>query len=142
MYQNILIPTDGSEGSRRGAEHGLDIAKQYDATVHVVYVVDERIVGGTSALSTSELFFEQCEERGEEMMDEIVEMAKEKGLETTCSCLRGIPYERILEYAGKNDIDLIVMGIHGRGRKRRRRPHIGSVTDRVVRAADVPVLPV
>lgn len=43
MYTDILIPTDGSQGAQAAIEHGLEIAQQYEATVHVLYVVDKRV---------------------------------------------------------------------------------------------------
>lgn len=140
MYERILIPTDGSRGAKRGAKHALDIAKRYGATVHVLFVVDERVVGATPALSSNEFFIEQCEEAGNQALKEIAAEAEAMGLETVEKCVRNRPSDAILEYAEDEDIDLIVMGIHGTSE--RRRPHIGSVTDSVVRTAPVPVLPV
>ena len=140
MFENILIPTDGSEGARRGAEHGLDIARKYGATVHVLYVVDERIHGPTPALSSDELAFEQWEKEGEEAMARIVDEVDDLDLDAVTECVRGHPYEAILKYAEGNDIDLIVMGLHGRGGVKR--PHIGSTTEMVIRESEVPVLPV
>lgn len=140
LYSNVLVPTDGSEGARRGIEHALDIAEKYGATVHVFHVVDERSVSSTPALSSDELAIEKIEEAAEEMMAEIVEGTDEIGIETVCECERGVPHEEILAYAEENGIDLIVMGIHGRSRTSR--PHIGSTTDRVMRLSPIPVLPV
>jgi nucleotide-binding universal stress UspA family protein len=140
MYEDVLIPTDGSEGAKRGVEYAIDIASKYDARVHTLYVVDERIYGGTPALSSDELFLEELEKRGDEALDEVESLARERDLEVTKVCKRGIPHEVILEYADEHDIDLIVMGRHGRGEHGH--PHIGSSTDRVVRLAEVPVLPV
>ncbi|MGM0591432.1 MAG: universal stress protein [Halobacteriota archaeon] len=140
MYERILIPTDGSAGAYRGALHGLDIAQKYDADVHVLYVLDERVFGQTPALSSHELFLESLESEGDAYLDEIVDEAEELGLQTERSCVRGLPHEEIVSYAEANDVDLIVMGRHGRSAHGR--PHIGSCTDRVIRTTDVPVLPV
>lgn len=140
MYENILLPTDGSDGARRGVEHGLDIAEKYGAKVHVLFVVDERVHGDTPALSSEELALEKWEQEGEEVVAEIVEQARQLDLETANQSLRGVPHEVILEYTEDNDIDLIVMGLHGQSEVQR--PHIGSTTDRVIRGSNVPVLPV
>lgn len=64
----------------------------------------------------------------------------ERGIESTTSVLRGLPHEVILEYADDHDIDLVVMG--KRGAAGVEAPHMGSVTDRVIRAAEVPVVPI
>ncbi|SEL97113.1 universal stress protein [Haloferax larsenii] len=140
MYNHILIPIDGSDGSMRGVEYGLDIAQKYGATVHALYVVDRRTYGDTPALSSDELFFEQVEDHGEEMLGAVEEKAKELGLETVTVCKRGLPHETILDYVEEQGIDLIVMGKHGHSDFEL--PHIGSCTDRVVRSAKVPVHPI
>lgn len=44
MFDTVLISTDGSQFASRAAEHGLDIASRYDATVHALYVVDPDLV--------------------------------------------------------------------------------------------------
>jgi nucleotide-binding universal stress UspA family protein len=140
MYDNILLPTDGSKGAERGAEHAIDLAQRYDATVHVLYVVDERIHGGTPALSSDEVFLEEIEHRGEDILNEVSADVEREGLHAETRCVRGVPHEAILDYADQNDVDLIVMGKHGLSAHGR--PHIGSSTERVVRLSDVPVLPV
>jgi nucleotide-binding universal stress UspA family protein len=53
---------------------------------------------------------------------------------------QGAPHTTILEYADEADVDLIVMGTHGRSGIHRYL--LGSVTERVVRTADAPVLTV
>ncbi|ELZ94469.1 universal stress protein [Haloferax mucosum ATCC BAA-1512] len=140
MYDHVLIPIDGSDGSDRGVEYGLDIAQKYDATVHTLYVVDKRVYGDTPAFSSDELFFEQVEDRGEELLTSVETQAKDLDLDVVRVCKRGVPHEVILDYTDDNDIDLIVMGRHGHSDFQL--PHIGSCTDRVIRLANVPVLPV
>jgi nucleotide-binding universal stress UspA family protein len=139
MYSAVLIPTDGSIGAQRGVETGLDIARKYDATIHALFVVDERIYGETPGLSDLELRFEQVEERGEEFLRDIETRCEELGLDVQKTILRGMPYEVITTYADENDVDLIVMGRHGASAHST--PHIGSCTDRVLRTTPVPVLP-
>ena len=140
LYRNILVPTDGSEGSRRGVRHGLDLASQYRATVHLLHVIDEHTQVGTPALSSEELVLEKLEEQAMEDLEEAESAAKRLDLDVTCKCVRGVPHDEIRRYASGNDIDLIVMGIHGG--KRGLQQHVGSTTNRVLRTSDVPVLPV
>jgi nucleotide-binding universal stress UspA family protein len=139
MFKDILIPTDGSEGAQRGIEHALDIGEKYGARIHTLYVVDEGIYA-TPALSGGELFLEELQESGETACEEVVSAATDRGLDAVSECVRGRPHREILDYAADHDIDLIVMGKHGASNHRHH--HIGSCTDRVIRLADVPVLPV
>lgn len=140
MYRHILIPTDGSEGSKRGIQHGLDLARQYQAKVHVLHVIDEHTQIDTPALSSEELVLDKLAESAEEMLAEVELAAERHQLDVTCKCVRGVPQEEIRRYASGNDIDLIVMGRHGG--ERQAHHHIGSTTDSVLRRSDVPVLPV
>lgn len=140
LYRNILIPIDGSVGARRGAEHALDLAARYDATVHVLNVVDEHTHGATPALSSGELVLEKIEEHARAAMDEVASAADRVGIPVVSDCVRGVPHQVISDYAKRNDVDLIVMGIHGGDRGGR--GHVGSTTDRVIRTSPVPVLPV
>lgn len=140
MYDTILIPTDGSEGAGRGVDHGLNIADKYDATVHVLYVVDTRIYGESADVSTEAQELEAVRDIGKEALHAVVEQADELGLETVTTMVRGVPYEAIVDYAETHGADLVVMGIHGRSAVKQ--PNIGSVTDRVIRTTTIPVLPV
>jgi len=140
MYQNILVPTDGSDHAERGVEHGLALAEEHDARLHVLFVVDETTYGSTPALSSYEAFIEEIADQAEDVAGEIVEDATERGVDATMSVLRGTPHEEILQYAQDNDIDLVVMG--KRGATGVEPPHVGSVTDRVLGSADIPVVPV
>ncbi|WP_242509272.1 universal stress protein, partial [Natrinema altunense] len=45
MYQDILVPTDGSDGTRRSITHGLTIADRFDATVHALSIVPQGPLG-------------------------------------------------------------------------------------------------
>jgi nucleotide-binding universal stress UspA family protein len=140
MYENVLVPTDGSDHAARGVEHGLDLAAEHGARLHVLFVVDETTYGSTPAFGSYEAFLEDVADDAEALVEDVVEEATERGVDATMSVLRGTPHETILQYAADNDVDLIVMG--KRGATGVEAPHIGSVTDRVLGAATVPVLPV
>ena len=143
MYSNILVPTDGSDHAERGVEHGIDLAAEHDATLHVLFVVDEKVYGSTPALSSYEVALEQLAEDAEDLIGDIVEEAVEHDLETTAVVRRGVPHEEILAYTAANEVDAIVMGKRGAaGEPEEGAHHLGSVTDRVLRGSDVPVTPV
>lgn len=139
-FEDVLIPTDGSDRADRAVDYGLKLAEQADADVHAMYVVDERRYGETPALSSYELAFEQFEEEGQELTEDVAERARDRGLDATTEVTRGLPHEAIVQYADTEDVDLIVMGRAGAGGAEA--PHMGSVTDRVLRTTDTPVFPV
>ena len=166
MYDNILYPTDGSRGAEVVMDHAADLARSYDATLHVLFVVDaehiesgmaprherveERVTGmmkrdeetaGEGHMSQhDDSLLEALEYRGHEITDAVAEHLSENGVETVTAVKEGEPYQVITEYAEENDVDLITMGTHGRRGLRRRL--IGSVTEKVVRISEVPVLTV
>jgi len=137
MYDRILVPTDGSAGVELTTEEATDLAAVSGATIHGLYVVDTR---DYSTLSESKwLPIEtELEEAGERALAEIERAATDAGVESTTAIERGIPHEEILKYVDAHAIDLVVMGTHGRTGLNRFL--IGSVTEKVVRSAEVPVL--
>ena len=140
MYESILVPTDGSKGAKRGVEHAIDLSEKYDSNLHILFVVDEGVYGETPAMSSEELFLEQIETNGNELLEQVVSNADKRDLETTAKCLRGVPHQEIVKYANGNDIDLIVMGKHGISAHGS--PHVGSTTERVLRSSEIPVFTV
>ncbi|MDS0292820.1 universal stress protein [Halogeometricum luteum] len=138
MYDRILVPTDGSHATERAVENAVDLAKQYGATIHALYVVDSGTYASLEA--GTDIVVESLETEGKEAVEHVVQTAERAGVETTTSVESGSAYETILDYAEANDCDLIVMGTHGRSGLDRYL--LGSVTEKVVRRSDVPVLTV
>jgi|AntDeeMinimDraft_5_1070356.scaffolds.fasta_scaffold29919_1 nucleotide-binding universal stress UspA family protein len=143
MYETILIPTDGSKGAERAIINGLDIAQQYDATIHALHVIDTAElleVGYFRNRSDFEATIERLEDEAKRTVGDIGELARQSDVDVIKVVRVGVPYETIMQYVDEADVDLIVMGTHGR--RGLPRYLLGSVTERVVRMADVPVLTV
>lgn len=139
MYDTILVPTDGSEHAERAAEHALSVARAFDATVHLINVVDVQSEGGLfNAGGVDKEFIERLEHRARETIADLETLAEPDDVRT--AVVRGKPSEGILDYADENDADLVFMGTHGRTGLNRY--VTGSVTERVVRQSDVPVFTV
>ena len=137
MYENVLIPTDGSDGTPRAVEHAIRIAREAGGTLHVLHVVD---TGVLPLDSNSQSLYDEMETAGRVSAEAICERASEAGVHAVGTVRRGTPYDEILDYADANGVDLIVMGTHGRTGLPRL--FLGSTTERVVRLSDVPVLSV
>lgn len=136
MYENILIPTDGSDAVEGAIDNALDLAKKYDARVHALYVVEPfYAVDFESEQVTSML-----EEEGERATQYIEDHAEREGLSAITEIRIGTPHREILDYVDEYDVDLVVMGTHGRTGIDRYL--LGSVTEKVVRLCDVPVMTV
>ncbi|WP_267643818.1 universal stress protein [Haloarchaeobius amylolyticus] len=137
-FERLLVPTDGSESAMAAAEHAATFASAMDADIHVINAVDTTAAPGgvESAYITDEL-----ENAGEQAIERLgAHIESSGGTVTKSSVVHGSPYRAIVEYAEENDVDCIVMGTHGRTGLDRYL--LGSVTERVVRLASVPVVTV
>lgn len=141
MFDRILIPTDGSDAVMPAIETALDIAETYDATLHVLFIVEppSSVAGGDGFTGVDNLLNE-LERVGHRATDTIAARAKDSDIGTETAVRRGNPHDDILTYATEQDIDLIVMGTHGRTGVKR--ALLGSVTEGVVRHSETPVLTV
>ncbi|WP_257300299.1 universal stress protein [Haloarchaeobius sp. FL176] len=139
MYESILVPTDGSEGAAQAAERALDMAELHDSTVHVLYVVDVRMSPVDESMDHDEVV-ELLEEVSGKPTTPIVERARDRGVAVVETIRIGVPFESIQAYLSENDIDIVVMGTHGRTGLEH--TFLGSTAERIVRTANVPVLTV
>lgn len=135
MYERILFPTDGSDGSTAALDHAVDLAEKYDATLHGLYVVDQRTYAGLANDTDRESIRKSREAAGEEALRGVEESATGVAVETTLTF--GVPDEEIVDAVSDHDIDLVVMGSHGRTGVRR--AILGSTTENVLRRSSVPV---
>ena len=143
MYDTILFPTDGSDASLRALDHALELAGTYDAALHVLYVVDTSYPYGDMDGAAVDLtpVFEALREEGERTIGTVEERAGDAGVDVVGATREdGVVHRAILGYAEEVDADLIVMGTHGR--RGLNRWLLGSVTERIVRGAEAPVLTV
>ncbi|QLK25481.1 universal stress protein [Natrinema zhouii] len=145
MYEKILVPTDGSETAEKAVEHALDLAEQYGAEVHALYVLDTNAMSlslGGEQLDRIEQGnygeMDEVRERADSATGFVADRAAERGLEVVEHVSAGRPHSMIANYADKNGIDLVVMGSHGRSGVKR--ALLGSVTERTLRSTSVPIL--
>ncbi|MFD1647750.1 universal stress protein [Haloarchaeobius litoreus] len=139
-YDEVLLPTDGSEEAGGAIEHGLRIAEFADARVHVVNVVDVVGLGASPEYTMPTSVLEDLESAGESATEDIAKRARDTGLEATTTVRHGSPARELLDYTTEFDIDLVAMGTAGRSGIGRFL--LGSTTERIMRHADVPVVAV
>jgi nucleotide-binding universal stress UspA family protein len=131
VFENILVPTDGSDCAQAAVGYAADLATRYDSRVHALCVADSRTLENLPQ-------YDQITKEREEVAERACNDLSESGVAVEQAVRTGVPYETILRYATEQDIDLIVMGTHGRTGVQRYL--LGSVTEKVVRLSDVPVL--
>ena len=147
LFKNILVPLDESELSERALAVARDLSRLHGATIHLLEAVQPHaeVYSGPDSAVASQYEVQAMRNSAEIQINNaqrylarIVRDCKAEGLDTRSEVREAAPAQSIESYATDNGIDLIVMSTHGRGGIPRML--IGSVTDRVVRSVDVPVL--
>lgn len=136
-YEQILLPTDGSDAATRAATHGLALAAALDATVHLCSVADDTSLGPDVR---STVLGDAAEEAARAAVDDLAETAAEYGVEAVRHVERGAPVDLIRDRIDEDDCHAVVMGTTGR--RGTERILLGSVAERTVRSAPVPVITV
>jgi nucleotide-binding universal stress UspA family protein len=138
MRERILVPFDGSPLARRALERAL--TKHPDDRTTVLYVIDPMLAvyeAESKGLPAASTWYERTLERADDICADATEQADERGSEITAVTEIGRPARAILEYADEHGVDHIIMGSHGR--EGVSRLILGSVAERVMRQAPVPV---
>lgn len=131
--KKILVPTDGSKAAKLAVEVALDTAKQRNAEVVALFVVD------MPHLLADRVAEAVRRDVGEPAVKEVVRAAKKENLKVKGLVEEGNAADTILKVAKKEDIDLIVMGTRGASVTKRL---LGSVASSVIIYAPCPVLAV
>jgi universal stress protein A len=138
-FKTILVATDFSDASTLALEYARVLASRFGAGIRVLHVVETPLPLG------SEFYVPEVMTVAERAVHEAQQqlartMAQVSGDDVIGQVLVGNAARKIVEYATDHDIDLIVMGTHGRAAL----AHLfmGSVAERVVRTAPCPVLTV
>ena len=138
MYNRILLPLDGSAFAEQALPHAIAQAEQFAALLILLRVVEPLPHVRGMSLADVDSIKRQTSERAQEYLDRLVDSTREEGISVRAATVEGRPNVTILQFAEKNRVDLIV--ICSRGRSGLSRWLMGSVADRVVRGASVPVL--
>jgi nucleotide-binding universal stress UspA family protein len=143
-FSNIMIAIDGSEHSIKAAEYALNVAKSYGATLHAVtvtYIPESYHVEQENVLDRPKQIREDTEEEDvKRWFERFNENAREIGIQLRTELInshRPVDYV-LLEYAEKENIDLIVVGT--RGRSGFKKLLLGSIASGVVTYSHCPVL--
>jgi nucleotide-binding universal stress UspA family protein len=137
-YENVLVPTDGSTTATHAANHLVELAASLDATLHVLSVVDDSALGPDVR---SAVVGEDTDQAASDAIDTVVSAADEQGVTDVVRHVEhGSPVEVILDTVESNDIHAVGMGTTGR--RGTDRILLGSVAEKTVRSAPVPVVTV
>ena len=140
MIRTILIPLDGSAIAEQAIPVGRDLARSLGAAIRLVTVHDFRLAQLAGLEQHDAVAAIDAETREDERahLSRTSEGLRAEGLEVDVALREGDPAAALLRDARDHDVGLIMMTTHGRGGLSRL--WLGSVADRLVRQADVPVL--
>lgn len=142
MFTRILVPVDFNAPSDGALDYARALAARFEASLHLLHVVEDPY----RAVYAAEVYVPELEGLRDDLIADATGRLKDRlrpsDLEhlTTVDAVIGTPAWSIVEYAAAHDINLIVMGTHGRGGM----SHLlmGSVAEKVIRMATCPVLTV
>ena len=142
MYKEILVPLDGSELAESALPHARELAKAFGARVTLFSVVEPIGLysqpGKVGPVISVTLNIQEEMAKLREYLENMVRDFKEAGVEAQAVVREGDAASQICDFARETGTDVIVMSTHGRSGIRRW--VYGSVADRVLRGATVPVL--
>lgn len=141
--RRLLVPTDFSEHSRHALVYAVAFAEKFGAKMFVLHILQDLAVYQPDAVTIGPPPTPPLEQLSAAARTSLERLSAEFRLERFSvqqEVREGSPVEEIVEFAAEKDIDLIVLGTHGRGWL----AHVllGSVAEKVVRKAPCPVLTV
>jgi universal stress protein A len=134
----ILVPHDFSDTSNAAVRYGIALAKNFGARLYVLHVGDQARLDLETEFPLG--LEGAVEDAVRERLSKIFTPAEQTELKPDFVLRPGVPAQEIVEFAKDHEVDLIVMGTHGRGFV----GHVvmGSVAEKIVRTAPCPVLTV
>ena len=151
MYTRILVPLDGSKLAEQVLPQAVGLARSFGAVLHLAQVISiprelEGILENSLAgpppldpnLDLARLVVAARQSKSREYLERLADRWRDKDVKAETAVLEGVADAEILDYTRKHKIDCIVVttqglsGIH--------RFLLGSVTDRLIRSSEVPVV--
>ena len=138
--KRILLPTDFSEPSLEATRYAVELASRFDATLHLLNVIEDPVLYLPMFESYPLPSKEEFEQYAQTRLENWILADDVEKCETEFHWVHGKPFVEIVRYAKVNEIDMIVIGTHGRNMA----AHLllGSVVEKVVRKSPCPVLTV
>jgi nucleotide-binding universal stress UspA family protein len=138
MYKRVLVPLDGSALAEQALPHAVAIAERFQAELILLRVLAPLPRPPTAIPAVLQKAEEASASLVRKYLERLVADVQERDIRVKLATIVGRPHLQIIQYAETNQVDLIVMST--RGHSGLSRWLMGSVADRVVRGAGVPVL--
>jgi len=141
-FQRILVGCDFSPDADLAFQHGLNMAQEFQAELHLMHVIETPLYTETlkPVFAHRPASTAGIRDFLQSKIDALVPEEARHWCQPVTVLEEGQPYAQLLRYAEDHDIDLIVLGVRGHGLIGTL--FVGSTTDRVIRRANCPVLSV
>lgn len=138
-YDDVLVTTDGSDLAEEAGPYAADIARRFEAILHVLNAVDVQAEAGVfNAGGVDREYIERLERKGQRAVDDLIAALDTTDLDVREAVVQGYAPDVITDYVEDNDVDLVVMSSEGQSNLAGQQ--LGTVAGRVLRAVDRPVL--
>ena len=140
--KKVLVPTDFSESARHALTYGISFAREYEAELTLLHVVENLTVGYASDLFPVPMaeVFQEISGYARAELTKLGAEVRKRDVAVAEQVVQGKPSAEIIRFARETEVDMIVLGTHGKGVLDQ--ALFGSTTERVVRRAPCPVLTV
>lgn len=135
-FQNILVPTDGSEYTNSAIDKALELAKVVGGSITALYVLDQTMISNMPVDVAVRNIHDALEKEGDDAVRYVRERAESMGISVKVLVKEGVPVNVIVDES--SNYDVIVMGTLGRTGVSKFL--MGSVAEKVVRASRCPVM--
>jgi len=137
--QRFLVPIDLSEYANQALDYAVNLAGKLDARLMLVHVIQSiPLVGVDMGVTLPYTYVQDLKAEIMQSMESALKRVTAAGLEGEIVVVHGVPFHEIIETAKTRQVDLIIMGTHGRTGLQY--VLLGSVAEKVVRLAPCPVL--
>jgi nucleotide-binding universal stress UspA family protein len=142
-FHHLLVPIDGSPTADKALDEAIRLASSTGAKVTLLHVMDalSHMTGFESGTLYAEQILPLMRSAGENLLAQAGQKVLAQGLQVECILITEGPgrvFEHVAEHARNNNVDLIVLGSHGR--RGIDRALMGSDAEQIIRHAPVPVL--
>src|SRR6266568_7478048 len=139
IVQHVLVPIDFSATADRALEYAIALAQQLQARLTLLHVLDlTPVTMDEMTVGVVATYLEEQEIEAQHLLQASLERVQRAGLQGESLLVQGTPTQTIVDTAGEQGVDLILMGTHGRTGLAH--VFLGSVAEHVVRQGPCPVL--
>lgn len=128
MFKTIMVPTDGSKNAQKAEDVAISIARNFQAILMVVHIIDEKLIYP----------FEVLEEDGKKILERVTLKGKDQGVNIQQVLIVGNPTHDMAKIVEKTGADLVVIGTHGKSGLQKLL--MGSVAENTIKTVKIPVL--